>query len=119
MNTIETVREWNSSCKGKNEDHSMRAQAALEEPKHAATAPLHLLIVDDEETTRELCLAVAQQTGLKATAVGSAEEGLEGEGPSAVDNLVIEFKFSGPRGMVLPQTPHSNEPAGGVLWFNS
>ncbi len=47
----------------------MRAQAVLEEPKHAATAPLHLLIVDDEETTRELCLAVAQQTGLKATAV--------------------------------------------------
>src|SRR5256885_15247072 len=99
MNTMGTVREWNSSCKGKNEDHSMRAQAALEEPKHAAAAPLHLLIVDDEETTRELCLAVAQQTGLKATAGASAGKGLEGGGPSASDILLTHLRMRGPRGV--------------------
>ena len=50
----------------------MNVHAALEEPKRIATAPMRLLIVDDEETTRELCVAVAQQAGLKATAVASA-----------------------------------------------
>src|SRR5260221_14606690 len=99
MNTMETVREWNSSCKGKNEGHSMRAQAVLEEPKHAAMAPLHLLIVDDEETTRELCLAVAQQTGLKATAVRSAEETLEGGDQSGSATVLTDLKLPGTGGM--------------------
>src|SRR5260370_37792322 len=38
---------------------------------------MNILIVDDEPTIRETCAAVAQQTGMKATTVASAEEALE------------------------------------------
>jgi len=93
----------------------MRAQAALEETKHAATAPLHLLIVDDEETTRELCLAVAQQTGLKATAVASAEEALEVVDQSAIDIVLTDLKLPGTSGLELLRTLHEMHPAVAVI----
>ena len=41
------------------------------------TLPKNLLMVDDEETTRELCAAVTAQVGLHATSVSSAELALE------------------------------------------
>ena len=41
------------------------------------TLPKNLLIVDDEETARELCATVAAQVGLRATSVSSAELALE------------------------------------------
>ena len=41
------------------------------------TLPMYLLIVDDEETTRELCATVAAQVGLRATSVSSGELALE------------------------------------------
>ena len=44
------------------------------------TLPMYLLIVDDEETTRELCATVAAQVGLRATSVSSAELALEVSG---------------------------------------
>jgi len=93
----------------------MRAQAVLEEPKHAAMAPLHLLIVDDEETTRELCLAVAQQTGLKATAVASAEEALEVVDQSAIDIVLTDLKLPGTSGLELLRTLHEMHPAVAVI----
>ena len=93
----------------------MRAQAVLEESKHAATAPLHLLIVDDEETTRELCLAVAQQTGLKATAVASAEEALEVVDQSAIDIVLTDLKLPGTSGLELLRTLHEMHPAVAVI----
>jgi len=93
----------------------MRAQAALEEPKHIATTPLHLLIVDDEETTRELCLAVAQQTGLKATAVASAEEALEVVEQSAIDIVLTDLKLPGTSGLELLRTLHEMHPAVAVI----
>jgi CheY-like chemotaxis protein len=48
------------------------------------TLPKNLLIVDDEETTRELCATVAAQVGLRATSVSSAELALEVLEQSAV-----------------------------------
>ena len=93
----------------------MRAQAVLEEPKRAATAPLHLLIVDDEETTRELCLTVAQQTGLKATAVASAEEALEVVDQSAIDIVLTDLKLPGTSGLELLRTLHEMHPAVAVI----
>src|SRR5713226_5568432 len=41
------------------------------------TVSMNILIVDDEPTIRETCAEVAQQTGMKATTVASAEEALE------------------------------------------
>ncbi|HET9804334.1 MAG TPA: sigma-54 dependent transcriptional regulator [Candidatus Acidoferrum sp.] len=64
-------------------------------------APLHLLVVDDEETTRELCLTVAQQAGLKATAVPSAEEALEAVEVSAIDIVLTDLKLPGKSGLAL------------------
>jgi len=93
----------------------MRAQAALEEPKQIATTPLHLLIVDDEETTRELCLAVAQQTGLRATAVASAEEALEVVDQSAIDIVLTDLKLPGTSGLELLRTLHEMHPQVAVI----
>ena len=62
---------------------------------------MRLLIVDDEETTRELCVAVAQQAGLKATAVASAEEALEVVDQSAIDIVLTDLKLPGTSGLEL------------------
>jgi len=55
----------------------MKVRAAVEEAQRSRAASIHLLIVDDEETTRKPCTDVAQEVGLKTTAVASAEEALE------------------------------------------
>ncbi|HLZ11388.1 MAG TPA: sigma-54 dependent transcriptional regulator [Candidatus Acidoferrum sp.] len=93
----------------------MKAHAALEEPKRSATAPMHLLIVDDEETTRELCVAVAQQTGLKATAVASAEEALEVVDQSAIDIVLTDLKLPGTGGLELLKNLHEMNPQIAVI----
>ena len=80
----------------------MRAHAVAEEVAGSRpVAPLHLLVVDDEETTRELCLTVAQQAGLKATAVPSAEEALEAVEVSAIDIVLTDLKLPGKSGLAL------------------
>lgn len=80
----------------------MRAQiAATTELTETVANPLHLLIVDDEETTRELCMTVARQAGLKATAVATAEEALEAVEQSAIDIVLTDLKLPGKSGLVL------------------
>ncbi|GAC1634702.1 MAG: sigma-54 dependent transcriptional regulator [Candidatus Acidiferrum sp.] len=79
----------------------MKFQAATEEAPHSIATPIHLLIVDDEETTRELCITVAQQAGLKATAVASAEEALEAVECSAIDIVLTDLKLPGKSGLSL------------------
>ncbi len=80
----------------------MRAQnAATAELTETVANPLHLLIVDDEETTRELCTTVARQAGLKATAVATAEEALEAVEQSAIDIVLTDLKLPGKSGLVL------------------
>lgn len=82
----------------------MKAHAAIEEAPRTGASPLHLLIVDDEETTRELCAAVAQQVGLKATAVPSAEEALEVVEQSAIAIVLTDLKLPGTSGLELLKT---------------
>ena len=79
----------------------MKAQAALEEGPRRGTMTRNLLIVDDEETTRELCLAVAHQVGLNAAAVASAEEALEVVEVSAVDIVLTDLKLPKTGGLEL------------------
>jgi DNA-binding NtrC family response regulator len=80
----------------------MRAHAVAEEVASSRpVAPLHLLVVDDEETTRELCLTVAQQAGLRATSVASAEEALETIELSAIDIVLTDLKLPGKSGLAL------------------
>jgi DNA-binding NtrC family response regulator len=79
----------------------MKVHAALEEAPKRGAVTLNLLVVDDEETTRELCLAVAHQVGLNATAVASAEEALEVVELSAVDIVLTDLKLPKTSGLEL------------------
>jgi two-component system NtrC family response regulator len=65
------------------------------------TLPKNLLIVDDEETTRELCATVAAQVGLRAASVSSAELALEVLEQSAVDILLVDLKLPRMSGLDL------------------
>jgi CheY-like chemotaxis protein len=59
------------------------------------TLPKNLLIVDGEETSRELCAAVSAPVGLHATSVSSAELALEVLEQSAVDITSSGLQTSG------------------------
>ncbi|MBS1841436.1 MAG: sigma-54-dependent Fis family transcriptional regulator [Acidobacteria bacterium] len=85
-----------------------------EAPKRGAVA-MNLLIVDDEETTRELCLAVAHQAGLNATAVASAEEALEVAELSAVDIVLTDLKLPKAGGLELLRTLRELHPQTAVI----
>src|SRR5258708_14453159 len=63
--------------------------------------PMNLLIVEDEETTRELCATVATQSGLRSSAVASAEKALEIIEQSAVDIFLTHLKLPGMSGPML------------------
>jgi DNA-binding NtrC family response regulator len=93
----------------------MKAHVALEEAPRTGAAPMHLLIVDDEETTRELCVAVAHQVGLKATAVDSAEEALEVVEQSAIDIVLTDLKLPGTSGLELLKNIHEMHPQIAVI----
>src|SRR5256885_637411 len=66
-----------------------------------ASLPMTLLVVDDEESTRELCATVAGQAGLRASGVPSAELALEVLEQSAVDILLVDLKLPGMSGLEL------------------
>ncbi len=65
------------------------------------TLPMYLLIVDDEETTRELCATVAAQVGLRATSVSSGDSLSKFLEQRAVDILLVDLKLPGMRGLDL------------------
>src|SRR5215468_9391238 len=93
----------------------MKARAEGEEAQRSRAVPIHLLIVDDEETTRELCTAVAQQVGLKTTAVASAEEALEVVELSAIDIVLTDLKLPGTSGLELLKRIHEQHPEIAVI----
>jgi DNA-binding NtrC family response regulator len=73
-------------------------------------APMNLLIVDDELSIRETCAAVAGQTGMRATAVATAEEALEVLEQSAIDILLTDLKLPGTSGLELIRRVHDTHP---------
>ena len=60
-----------------------------------------LLVVDDDETTRELCATVASQAGLNPIAVPSAEQALNVLEQRSVDILLTDLKLPGMSGIDL------------------
>ncbi len=68
-----------------------------------ASIPTTLLVVDHEETTRELCATVAAQVGLRTSAAPCAEEALEILEQSAVDILLLDLRLPGMSGLELPK----------------
>ncbi len=73
-------------------------------------APMNLLIVDDELAIRETCAVVAEQCGMKATAVATAEEALEVLEHSAVDILLTDLKLPQANGVELLKAVHDLHP---------
>ena len=60
-----------------------------------------LLVVDDDETTRELCATVASQAGLNPITVPSAEQALNVLEQRSVDILLTDLKLPGMSGIDL------------------
>lgn len=60
-----------------------------------------LLIVDDEQTTRELCASVASQSGMRTVSAASAEEALEILEQSAIDIVLTDLKLPESNGLEL------------------
>jgi CheY-like chemotaxis protein len=72
--------------------------------------PMSILIVDDEQTIRETCAAVAEQCGMKATGVSTAEEALEILERSAVDIVLTDLKLPQTNGVELLKQIHDGYP---------
>jgi len=89
----------------------MTEQAAV----RRETLPMNILIVDDESTIRETCASVAQQTGMKAVAVATAEEALDVLEHSAVDILLTDLKLPQTNGVELLKLVHDLHPEVAVV----
>src|SRR5215472_12118065 len=77
--------------------------------------PMNILIVDDESSIRDTCAAVAQQTGMKAIAVPTAEEALDVLERSAVDILLTDLKLPQANGVELLKHVHDLHPEVAVV----
>ena len=71
---------------------------------------MNILIVDDEPTIREACAEVAQQTGMKATTVASAEEALEVLENTAVDIVLTDLMLQRTSGLELLKRVRDTNP---------
>src|SRR5580693_2062072 len=72
--------------------------------------PMSILIVDDESAIRETCAAVAQQSGMKAVAVATAEEALDVLEHSPIDILLTDLKLPQANGLELLKQVHDLHP---------
>jgi two-component system response regulator HydG len=62
---------------------------------------MSILVVDDDETTRELCSTVAMHIGMRASSAPSAEQALEILEQGPVDILLADVKLPGMSGIDL------------------
>src|SRR2546423_14980910 len=74
------------------------------------SAPINILIVDDEPTIREACADVAQQSGMRATTVATAEEALEVLENASVDILLTDLMLQHTNGLDLLKRVHDMHP---------
>src|SRR5713226_5699724 len=78
-------------------------------------APMNLLIVDDEQSIRETCPVVAEQCGMKAAGVATAEEAIDVLEHSAIDILLTDLKLPQANGVELLKLVHDNHPEVAVV----
>ncbi len=90
-------RPTNASANGGREQLGYVAVPAMER----GTVPLNLLVVDDDDHTRELCRAVAEDSGMRVLDVSTAEEALEMLDISSVDILLTDLRLPGTSGLEL------------------
>src|SRR5690242_7400226 len=84
-------------------DYHAMSHAALSDTFVArrSSMQMNLLIVDDDENTRELCVTVSAQAGLNPIAVSSAERALTVLEQRSVDILLTDLKLPGMSGIDL------------------
>jgi two-component system response regulator HydG len=71
---------------------------------------MNILIVDDEPTIREACAEVAQQSGMRAVMVATAEEAVEVLEHTAIDILLTDLMLPHTSGLELLQRVHDTHP---------
>ncbi len=86
-----------------------------EAPVQSAVLPMNLLVVDDEQHVRQLCADVAIQSGMKVTAVATAEEALAVLENSVVDILMTDLKLPESSGLDLLQQIRDTHPEVAVI----
>ena len=89
------------------------------EAKHAnlktSAAGLSILIVDDEDATRQLCRDIASEIGLKVRTASTTDEALEILEQSPVDIVVTDLRVPQLGGLELLKNIGSNQPNTSVM----
>ena len=80
-----------------------------------AAVPMNILIVDDEQAIRETCAVVAEQSGMKAFSVATAEEALDLLEHSAIDILLTDLKLPRTNGIELLKLAQEMHPEVAVV----
>src|SRR5690242_6792107 len=93
----------------------MHTSMTEETAERREAVPMSVLIVDDEQTVRETCAAVAAQSGMKTFTVATAEEALEVLEHSAVDILLTDLKLPRANGVELLKLVHDLHPEVAVV----
>ena len=78
-------------------------------------ASMNILIVDDEPSIRETCAEVAQQSGMKAVTVATAEEAVEVLEHTAIDILLTDLMLPHSSGLDLLKRVHDTQPTVPVI----
>src|ERR1700694_5731805 len=91
------------------ESVSSRMSEGAAAPRESVS--MSILIVDDEPSIRETCADVAQQAGMKAITVASAEEALEVLENSVVDIVLTDLMLQRTSGLDLLKRLHDNSPS--------
>jgi PleD family two-component response regulator len=68
---------------------------AKEERAAQGLPPVHLLVVDDDESVRGVCRSIAEDAGMKVFDVSTAEDALEVLEVSPVDILLTDLRLPG------------------------
>jgi len=76
---------------------------------------MNLLVVDDEQHVRQLCAEVATQSGMKVSAVATADEALAVIENSAVDILLTDLNLRESNGLDLIRQIHNSHPEVAVI----
>jgi DNA-binding NtrC family response regulator len=92
---------WYLSCKYRTAPGKLGFVSIAAAVIHPDVLPIHVLVVDDEQNIRHLCTEVAVQSGMKVTAVATAEEAMELLELSAVDILITDLKLRESNGLDL------------------
>jgi len=77
--------------------------------------PMSVLVVEDEQTSRELCAEVAESCGMKVSAATTAEEALEVLESRAVDIVLTDLKLQQSNGLELLKRVHDLYPQVAVV----